>query len=474
MDRQALLTEGAACYAVGDFAAAEAAYRAILAQCSGDAEALSNLAAILTATERPAEAEAACRAALQAKPRYWAALANLGNALHRQLRYEEAVNAYHAAVEANPRNASAWTNLGVALNEQQAMAESLIAHGAAVALAPNDPQIRVNHAMALLMAGNYENGFAAFEWRWRTPGMAPHGMAAPPWRGSDPAQRTILLHHEGGFGDTLQFIRYAPLLAARGARVIAQVQAPLATLLRRSFPAVTVVPETSSTPPHDLHCPMLSLPASFGTALATIPATIPYLLTDDADTARWRARLPAEGLKVGLVWAGAPLLGVAEFRAMNSRRSLRLAAFAPLAGIGGVHLVSLQYGGSSEAAQPPPGMALLDAMGSITDFDGTASLVATLDLVITVDSAVAHLAGALGKAVWVLSRYDACWRWLANRRDSPWYPSLRLYRQTRPGDWRDPLAEIEQDLQALARTSLPGSATQPPLLTASQRANCSP
>jgi hypothetical protein len=179
-------------------------------------------------------------------------------------------------------------------------------------------------------------------------------------------------------------------------------------------------------------------------------------------------------LKVGLVWAGAPLLGVAEFRAMNTRRSLRLAAFAPLAGIGGVHLVSLQYGGSSEAAQPPPGMALLDAMGSITDFDGTASLVAALDLVITVDSAVAHLAGALGKAVWVLSRYDACWRWLANRRDSPWYPSLRLYRQTRPGDWRDPLAEIEQDLQALARTSLPGSATQPPLLTASQRANCSP
>jgi hypothetical protein len=431
---------------------AETATRTILAQYANDAETLSNLAAILNITNRAAAAEIACRAALRVQPRYWAALANLGHALHHQQRHDEAVNAYHAALEANPRHAAAWTNLGVALHEQQRIEDSLIAHNAAMALAPHDAQIRTNRAMALLMAGDLQAGFAEFEHRWRTPGMAPHGLAAPQWRGEPLAGRTLLIHAEGGFGDTIQFIRYLPALEAAGAATIARVQAPLLRLLRRSFPGTAFIVPDDPVPPHDLHCPMLSLPHAAGTSLATVPAAIPYLAPDPLAVACWRRRLAAAapGRTVGLVWAGAPLLGQAEFRAMNTRRSLPAAAFAPLAGIPGVRCVSLQVGG-----EPAPGFALLDPMGDVTDFDDTAAIVATLDLVISVDSAVAHLAGALGRPVWVLSRYDACWRWLAHRQDSPWYPLLRLYRQAAPGDWGTLMGTVAADLRAVAAPLLP-------------------
>jgi hypothetical protein len=422
---------------------------------SPNAETLSNLAAGLLAAERAAEAEALCRAALRLQPRYWAALANLGNALHRQQRHDAAVNAYHASLEENPRHAASWTNLGVALNEQQRMQDSLMAHNAAVALAPRDPQIRTNRAMALLMAGDLAAGFAEFEYRWQTPAMAPHGLPTPQWRGEPLDGRTLLIHAEGGFGDTIQFIRYLPALAAAGARTVARVQASLLRLLRRSFPGTVFTATANPVPPHDLHCPMLSLPHAAGTTLATVPGRVPYLVPDAQATAAWRRRLASHApcLTVGLVWAGAPLLGQAEFRAMNHRRSLPAGAFAALAAIPGLRCVSLQIGGEPA---PSAGFPLIDPMPEVTDFDDTASIIANLDLVIAVDSAVAHLAGALGRPVWVLSRYDACWRWLANRRDSPWYPSLRLYRQTAPGDWDKLMAEVTDDLRRLASPLLSG------------------
>ena len=445
MNRQALLDTGARAYAAGRFADAAISYRAIIAQGPGDAEALSNLGAVLTAAQCPEAAETACRAALQARPRYWAALANLGNALHRQQRYPEAVNAYYAAVEANPRNASAWTNLGVALNEQWDMENALIAHKAAVALAPADPQIRCNRAMALLMAGDFANGFAEFEWRWRTPGMVPHGLAQPQWRGGNLAGKTILLHAEGGFGDTLQFIRYAPALAA--GTIIAKVQTGVLRLLRRNFPAVTFT-DAENLPPHDVQCPMLSLPHAARTTLQSMPPGPPYLTACPQAAAQWRARLAALGAgpKIGLAWAGAPLLGMAEFRAMNARRSIPFAALAPLGDVAGIHLISLQAGEPPSGPIPP----MFDPMPGIADFEDTAALIETLDLVISADTAVAHLAGALGKPVWLLSRFDACWRWLANRQDSPWYPAMQVFRQPQPGDWTTVIDAVSQRLRALA------------------------
>ena len=455
MTRETLLATGAAAFAAANLPAAEAAYRAILAATPNDAEALSNLAATLNAAQCHDAAEAAARAAIHAHPGYWPALANLGNALHRQQRHAEAVNAYHAALEANPHHAATWTNLAVALNEQQSMADSLIAHDAAVALSPNDPQIRTNRAMARLMAGDYAAGFAEFAWRWATPGMTPHGLSAPEWRGEPPAGRIILIHAEGGFGDTIQFIRYAPLLAARDAIAIARVQPALCSLLARSMPTVTVVPDTAPPPPHDLQIPMLSLPHAFGTTLQTVPAATPYLFADADKASVRRKQLAGPGRKVGLVWAGAPLLGMAEFRAMNGRRSMPPAALAPLAEVSACRFVSLQH--PHDPANLPPGVPLFDAMRDVRSFDDTAAVVANLDLVITIDSAVAHLAAALGRPVWLLSRFDACWRWLAGRAECPWYPTLRVHRQPAPGDWDTLIAAIVVELQRNADAGISNS-----------------
>ncbi len=449
MDRLALLDRGAEEVASGRLAAAEATYRTILSEAPADAEALSNLGAVFNTARCHESAEAACREALRSRPGYWAALANLGMSLHRQQRYDEAVEAYVAALRANPGNSSACTNLAVSLNEQWRMAESLRMHDAAVRLAPQDAEVRNNRALALLMAGDFERGFTEFEWRWRAPTMKPHDVPGKQWRGEPPAGRTILLHDEAGFGDTLQFVRYAPLLAARGARVLLQVQPPLVRLVRQSFGSVAeVFGRGEALPDYDLHCPMLSLPHGFGTRIDTVPSDTPYLLVDQAAASRWRRRLDEANLGqacIGLVWAGASRPDMPDAFAMNRRRSLTLSQFAPLADVPGVRFVSLQLNAAAEAV--PPGMVMLDPMAEMADFADTAALIANLDLVIAADTAVAHLAGALGRPVWVLSRYDACWRWLAGRQDSPWYPSLRFYRQPRPGDWAAVMAAVRGDLR---------------------------
>jgi Flp pilus assembly protein TadD len=453
MDRLALLDRGAKQVAGGLLAEAEATYRAILREVPDDAEALSNLGAVFNSAKQHEQAEAVCRAALKARPGYWAALANLGVALHRQQRYEEAVAAYLDSLHANAANANACTNLGVALNEQWRMAESLRVHNAALRLAPDDVEVRNNRALALLIAGDFQRGFAELEWRWRSLSMRPHGIPGPQWQGDPPAGKTILVHDEGGFGDTLQFVRYVPMLCALGARVILQVQPPLLRLIRRSMPGAEVMPRGAPLPAFDLHCPMLSLPHCFRTTLQTVPAEVPYLHPDPAAADRWGDRLAevtgGQDFCVGLVWAGASRPDMPDAFAMNQRRSLALSRFAPLANVRHTRFVSLQL--DAEPVPPPPGMAMLDPMSEMTDFDDTAALVANLDLVIAADTAVAHLAGALGRPVWVLSRYDACWRWLAGRTDSPWYPGLRLYRQPKPGDWETVIAAVRADLAAYKR-----------------------
>ncbi len=460
MTRSDLLDRGAEQYRTGALQAAAATFGQILQDVPDDAEALSNLAGVLNAAQCAPAAEAACRAALTAKPGYWAALANLGGALHRQNRLDEAASAYIAAVNANPANVSAWTNLGIVFTEQWRMDGALTAHRAALKLAPHDPEVRNNRAIALLTAGAYHEGFAEFEHRWNCPKMAPHGMTVPQWRGEPTGDRVVLVHDEGGFGDTLQFVRFVPALTQRGVRIVLRVQAPLLRLISRNLPeAGQIVCAEDALPPHDLHCPLLSLPAILGIGLQDLPGPAPYLTAEAQAVACWRERLFATSdgrlLRVGLVWAGSPLLGMPEARAMNLRRSVSLAQLAPLAGVAGIGFVSLQLGGTEEAAQVH-GLRLFDAMTEMRDFEDTAALVAALDLVVTVDSAVAHLAAALGRPTWVMSRHDACWRWLAGRRDSPWYPTLRLYRQPVPGDWDSLVAEVARDLDGLVQRSKQG------------------
>jgi hypothetical protein len=300
------------------------------------------------------------------------------------------------------------------------------------------------------LAGRFEEGWKEFEWRWKKKAFSGRNFSAPLWRGEAIGDRTILLHAEQGLGDTLQFCRYA-LLIACSARIILEVQAPLVRLLSRLPGVMQIVARDDNLPPFDLHCPLMSLPHLFGTTLDTIPAATPYLSADPALAANWQERLAGlDGLRIGLVWAGGQRLDPAA-AAVDRRRSTALKALAPLGEVSGVRFVSLQKDGpAAQAADPPHDLMLHDFTTDLHDFEDTAALIVNLDLVISVDTAVAHLAGALGKPVWLLNRFDTDWRWLLNRDDSPWYPTLRQFRQPRPGDWNGAVCAARDALQRLA------------------------
>lgn len=355
-------------------------------------------------------------------------------------RLVEARSVLEDAAEAAPHEAAVWTNLGMLRARCGDFDGALAASDEAVRRAPGHPQIRLNRAVLLLRAGRFEAAWEDYEWRLRQPG----GTKLPvetllPTLGPAPdalAGRTVLVWHEEGFGDTLHFIRYVPMLAARGARVIAWLPRELARLLA-SVPGLGgVVTDAAALPQFDWHCPVFSLPRAFATTLATIPSAIPYLQAEPALIAAWRDRLaPAPGrLRIGLAWAGQARPWIPGFALVDARRSMSLAYLAPLAAMAGVQFISLQKGPAAAQA-PPPGFDLFDPMAEVTDFADTAAIVAQLDGVISVDTAIVHLAGALGCPVIMLDRTDPCWRWLEGRSDSPWYPTLRICRQTAPGDW---------------------------------------
>jgi len=302
------------------------------------------------------------------------------------------------------------------------------------------------------LAGRFEEGWKEYEWRWKTKLLSGDAgrFSAPTWGGEAIGDRVILLHAEQGLGDTLQFCRYAPLIAA-GARVVLEVQAPLTRLLSQLPGIAAIVARGDGLPPFDLHCPLLSLAGVVGTTLDTIPAEAPYLAADPALAADWRDRLAGlGGLRTGLVWAGGRRLD-ANLAAVDRRRSIALDTMSPLGEVSGVTFISLQKGDpSAQAAHPPAGMALYDFTADLHDFADTAALIDNLDLVISVDTSVVHLAGALGKPVWLLNRFDTCWRWLLDRDDSPWYPQLRQFRQPSPGDWKSVISGVGDALQCLA------------------------
>ena len=363
--------------------------------------------------------------------------------LHHAGAHAAAAATYRAALSSAPAHTGALSSLGNSLRAAGRLDEAMAEHDRALALAPDDATLRFNRALTLLAAGHYTEGWREYEWRWRRPGHPPH-MAGVPWHGEKLNGRTILLHAEQGFGDTLQFVRYAPMVARRGGRVVLEVQPELVRLLRPLPGVAAILARGEHRPPFDLHCPLMSLPSALGTTLDTIPPAVAIPL-DPERTAGWRARRHPGRRNVGLVWAGAPHLNDAEAHLLDQRRSLPIACLGGLATLPGVTFVSLQH-----RTAPPeiPGLDVIDALADAQDFADTAAVIAALDLVIAVDSAVAHLAATMGKPVWLLSRYDGCWRWLHGRRDSPWYPTLTIYRQPRPGDWACVVADIRRDLEA--------------------------
>lgn len=413
-------------------------------------------AEFLVEVGKPAEAVDTLEAALRLAPAFPSARRLWAVALAETGRMEQALGYFRRAVAAEPQSLEARTNLAVALVNSGQFEAGLAAYNDALFLAPDDAMLHVQRAMALLKSGRLAEGFAEYEWRVRQPGHAealPAKLRLPNLADiGDVAGRTILLVHDEGLGDTLQFLRYAPLLAEHGARLLAHVPGELVRLLRGQGYFAEVLSGEAPLPRFDFHAPFISLAKIFGTTLATIPAPVPYIRPDCALAARWAERLAGlSPLRVGLVWAGSPRPGNRMANLIDHRRSLSLAKLAPLAPVRGVSWVSLQMGGpAAEARTPPAGMQLHDPMAEVSDFADTAAIVANLDAVVSVDTSVVHLAGAMGKPVLMLDRYDDCWRWLTGRTDSPWYPGLRIFRQARPGDWSGPANSVAAVLSEAA------------------------
>jgi tetratricopeptide (TPR) repeat protein len=378
-----------------------------------------------------------------------------GMALAETGKFREAARSFDAAARRAPDQPDHWANLAMMLRIEGRFDQALAAHDRAMATGAADSGLDVDRAIILLQAGRWEEAWPIFERRLTRHGHAAQ-YGAPPLETLAADTRLdgvrVLVWHEEGYGDTIQFARFLPLLKARGAVVTARVPATLVRLLS-GMPGIEVaLTGDDPPPPHDRQCPFISLARAFNTSVQTVP-TAPYLAADAALAAAWSARFPRDPgtMNVGLVWAGQARPWLHGFGAVDRRRSANLAAFAPLAPVRGVRFISLQAGtAAAQGQEPPMGMTLMDPMDAVRDFADTAAIIANLDVVISVDTSVAHLAGAMGKPVFLLDRYDNCWRWMHGRADTPWYPSMTIFRQPRAGDWAMPMYRAAQSLSSLS------------------------
>jgi tetratricopeptide (TPR) repeat protein len=364
---------------------------------------------------------------------------------------DEAVGHFRAAARIAPGFAFAELNLGFCLAGKQRFVEALEHYHRAIAIDPDLAEAHFNSALALLAQGKFAEAWPEYEWRWRRSDVPPRPrFDRPEWDGSSCDQQTLLLYTEQGFGDSIQFARYVPLLASRGAKVVVQTHPALRELLRTLNGVSDVVAHGDSLPAFDRHFPLLSVPHALGTTLDHIPAEVPYLASSADLAEKWRARLAAldgtagRARKVGLVWASEPRNRIAPMK------SVTLDQFEPLRSVADTQFYSLQTGDAARQARDPSApIAVADLADGITSFADTAAIIANLDLVISIDTAVAHLAGAMGKPVWTLLQYAPDWRWYPLGEKSLWYPTMRLFRQPAPADWSSVLAQVAEELNAL-------------------------
>ncbi|MCF2972590.1 tetratricopeptide repeat protein [Synechococcus sp. Nb3U1] len=422
-----------------------AAYRAALAQDPNHADAHNNLAVALFAQNNLQEALHHYQEAIRLRPEFPQAHQNAGVVLWSLNRVEEAITHLRRAIALKSDYADAYNVLGVAYHSQGNLLPAIACFEQAFALDPNCVSAPWNRSLALLSSGDLKQGFAEYEWRWKQEGIPPRTFAQPLWDGSDLTGKTILLYAEQGLGDTIQFIRYVPQVAEMGGRVIVECQEVLVELFQGIPGIAQLIARGKPLPEFDVHAPFLSLPHLLGTTLETIPTHTPYLQVPKDKTLKLEELDPllAEGdpvLKVGIVWAGNPDHKGDRFR------STKLEHFQPLLGIPGVRFYSLQKGPKESELKTLPEGEVFDLAPHIQDFADTACLIQQLDLIITVDTSVGHLAGALGKPVWLLLSYSPDWRWLRERKDSPWYPTHQLYRQPSMGDWQSLFQELSQSL----------------------------
>lgn len=403
-------------------------------------EALSNRGSTLERLGRFEDALASYDRALALRPDFVDALYNRGNVLRALGRHADAVASYDRAIVLRPNHADAHNNRGQALRDLMRYDEALKSYDAALAAQPQHAMAHCNAAALRLLMGDFERGWAHYEWRWKKASVVRLNRTFPQplWRGGEAIEgRTILIHSEQGLGDTIQFCRYVPLVAAQGAQVIFEVEPPLYALMSQFSGVAQVVRRGDALPAFDLHCPLLSLPLAFGTRLETIPSENAYLHAPAERSGKWQARLGATPRpRVGLVWSGNPK------HERDRERSIALSALLPLVDAGAT-IVSLQKEVRAEDAAVLKERGDILPLGSeLGDFADTAALISELDLVVSVDTSVAHLAAALGKPTWILLTHVPDWRWLMGRDDSPWYRSVRLFRQDASCTWDGAIARV--------------------------------
>jgi tetratricopeptide (TPR) repeat protein len=452
---------GNARLALADYDSAMACYDRAAALDPNHADTYYNRGNALLDSNRYEEAIADFDRAIAVKPDFSLAYTNRGIALAGTGQDGAAVASFDRAIAIGGGSAEAHYNRGIVLQTLQRFDAALDSYSRAIEMNSVYAEAYVNRAMVLLLLGRFDQGWKDFEWRWMKTGssgiLSRPDFRQPLWLGDEPiANKTILLIGEQGSGDVLQFCRYARLVADLGAKVILQVHQPLKNLLA-NLPGVSqLAPHGEPLPHFDCYCPLMSLPLVFKSDLTTIPAAVRYLKSDPDKVRRWGEKLGARSKpRVGLVWSGGFRPDQPEMWAVNNRRNIPLAELAPL-NRSDIEFYSLQKGQPAESelidliSSRWDGPHLIDHTSLLADFSDTAALIEHLDLVISVDTSTAHLAGALGKPVWMLNRFDTCWRWLLDRTDSPWYPTLRLYRQDHPGDWSAVVQRVGMDLAKVA------------------------
>jgi Flp pilus assembly protein TadD len=437
--------------ALGRQAEAIASFRRAIAADGAHALAHYNLGCLLQAQNQHADAVASFERAQQFAPHDSDMANNLGNSLQLLGRYPEAVASYDRALALRPGFAEALNNRGNTRLAQYLYTDALADFGQAIALRADYADARFNAGFTQLLLGDFEAGWRNHEWRRMRDDWSDgrSEFSAPPWLGQeDLAGKTILLHAEQGFGDTIHFARFATPVAKRGARVIMEVQPALVSLIAGVEGVASVIARGDARPHFDAHCPLLSLPLALGTQVSEFSSAFAgaggYLAPPASAREKWRDRIAAAATpRVGVAWAGR------RQQANDKNRSAALAHLAPLFAIPGIHWISLQKelreGDAELLARYPD---VVEYREALQDFADTAALIEQLDLVVTVDTGVAHLAGAMGKPVWIMLTYGADWRWLLDREDSPWYPTARLFRQTAAGDWEGVIRRVEAALRA--------------------------
>jgi len=357
------------------------------------------------------------------------------------------VACYREALRLNAGYSEAYNNLGITLGKQRKYADAGDCYREALRLKPDYPDAHLNRALCWLQAGQFEQGWAEYEWRWRCRGVNRPSFSQPPWSGEPLAGRTILVYAEQGLGDTFEFIRYAPLIKRRGGLVVFECQPQLMPLLSRCPGVDRLVPKGSQVPEFQAHSALLSLPWALRTTVTTVPSEVPYLYADPALVAQWRGELaPLGGYRIGINWQGNP-----QYKG-DRHRSIPLDCFTPLAELPGVRLIGLQKGlGTEQLAASGERLGIVDLSGRLDEAAGafmdSAAVLMNLDLFVTSDTAVAHLAGALGVPTWLALPWSADWRWMDLRPDSPWYPTMRLYRQAEPGNWQTVFRRMADELR---------------------------